>query len=94
MLRSELIERLAYEAKDLSDLDVEIVVRTVLEAMSDQLACHGRIEIRGFGAFSSKKRNPRNAHNPKTGVKVSVPEKWIPFFIPGKELRERVNRAN
>ncbi len=93
MLKSELIERLAFEAKDISETDIETVIKTIFETMSVALSKHDRIEIRGFGSFSAKKRNSRIAHNPKTGVKVSVPEKWVPFFVPGKELRERVNHA-
>ncbi|MEI6806596.1 MAG: integration host factor subunit beta [Myxococcaceae bacterium] len=93
MLKSELIERLAFEAKDISESDIEMVIKTIFDTMSVALSKHDRIEIRGFGSFSAKKRHSRTAHNPKTGVKVSVPEKWVPFFVPGKELRERVNHA-
>ena len=93
MLKSELIERLAFEAKDIAETDIEMVVKTIFEAVSLALSKHNRIEIRGFGSFAPKKRHSRTAHNPKTGVKVFVPEKWIPFFVPGKELRERVNHA-
>lgn len=93
MLKSELIERLALEAKDISESDIEMVIKTIFETMSLALSKHHRIEIRGFGSFAAKKRLPRTAHNPKTGVKVSVPEKWVPFFVPGKELRERANHA-
>ena len=93
MLKSELIERLGEEAKGISQEDIEMVVKTIFDTMSEALCQHHRIEIRGFGSFAAKKRRPRNAHNPKTGVKVAVPEKWVPFFVPGKELRERVNHA-
>lgn len=93
MLKSELIERLAFEVKDISESDIETVIKTIFETMSQALAEHRRIEIRGFGSFAAKKRLSRTAHNPKTGVKVSVPEKWVPFFVPGKEMRERVNHA-
>jgi integration host factor subunit beta len=93
MLKSELIERLASEVKDISENDIEMVIKTIFETMSQALAEHRRIEIRGFGSFAAKKRLSRTAHNPKTGVKVSVPEKWVPFFVPGKEMRERVNHA-
>ena len=93
MLKSELIERLAFEAKDIPETDVEIVVKTIFDTMSVALSKHDRIEIRGFGSFAAKKRHSRTAHNPKTGVKVSVAEKWVPFFVPGKELRERVNHG-
>ena len=93
MLKSELTQRLAFEAKDIPETDIEIIVKTIFETMSIALSKHARIEIRGFGSFAAKKRHSRMAHNPKTGVKVSVPEKWIPFFVHGKELRERVNHA-
>lgn len=93
MLKSELIQRLAFEAKDISESDIEMVVKTIFDTMSSALSEHHRIEIRGFGSFAAKKRHSRTAHNPKTGIKVAVPEKWVPFFVPGKELRGRVNHA-
>ncbi|MBL4818148.1 MAG: integration host factor subunit beta [Deltaproteobacteria bacterium] len=93
MLKSELIKRLAQEAKGISHEDVETLVKTVFQTMTDALCQHHRIEIRGFGSFSAKKRKARTAHNPKTGINLMVPEKWVPFFTAGKELKERANHA-
>jgi integration host factor subunit beta len=66
----------------------------MLDAMSEALAKGDRIEIRGFGSFALNYRPPRVGRNPKSGDKVSVPEKWVPHFKAGKELRERVDSAH
>jgi integration host factor subunit beta len=71
--------------------DAELSVKAVLDAMADKLASGERIEIRGFGSFSLNYRPPRLGRNPKTGTKVQVPEKYVPHFKAGKELRERVD---
>ena len=91
MLKSELIERLAFETKDISENDIEMVIKTIFETMSHALAQHRRIEIRGFGSFSLHYRAPRVGRNPKTGQSVSLDGKFVPHFKPGKELRDRVN---
>jgi integration host factor subunit beta len=88
-----LAKRLAEETKGVSGEDIESVIKTIFDTMTQTLCQHHRIEIRGFGTFSAKKRKSRTAHNPKTGVTLTVPEKWVPFFVLGKELRERINRA-
>lgn len=91
MTKSELIAKLTARYPQLVAKDAEFAVRTVLEAMAKALAQGQRIEIRGFGSFSLNYRPPRVGRNPKTGDKVLVPEKYVPHFKAGKELRERVD---
>ncbi len=91
MTRSELIEILAREQNHLSERDVELAVKTMLESMNEALVSGGRIEIRGFGSFSLHFRPPRIGRNPKTGDSVALPGRHVPYFRPGKEMRERVN---
>jgi len=91
MTKSELIERLAEKLEQLPAKDIELSVKTVIEQMSQSLANGGRIEIRGFGSFSLHFRPPRVGRNPKTGESVTLAEKYVPHFKPGKALRERVN---
>jgi integration host factor subunit beta len=90
MTRSELIAKMAQRFKPLTLSDAELSVKAILDAMSDELAVGGRVEIRGFGAFSVTIRPPRIARNPKTGERVNVPAKASPHFKVGLELRERV----
>jgi len=91
MTKSELIARLAGRYPQLVAKDAELAVKTILEAMSKSLSQGQRIEIRGFGSFSLNYRPPRVGRNPKTGEKVTVPQKYVPHFKAGKELRERVD---
>jgi integration host factor subunit beta len=91
MTRTELIDRLADGQPHLNQEDVELAVKTMLDQMSDTLAHGERIEIRGFGAFSLRRRASRVGRNPKTGAPVALPERHVPYFKPGKELRERVD---
>lgn len=93
MTKSELIERIAARQPQLSIKDVELAVKTILEQMSQTLACGERIEIRGFGSFSLHYREPRQGRNPKTGETVELSGKYVPHFKPGKEMRERVNES-
>ena len=93
MTKSELIETIARKQKHLPAKDVELAVKHVLELMSESLANGQRIEIRGFGSFSLHYREPREGRNPRTGDAVALRGKHVPHFKPGKELRERVNRA-
>ena len=90
MNRSDLITRLAELHPQLLAKDAELAVKTILDAMSGMLARGGRIEVRGFGSFGINYRPPRQGRNPKNGDKVNVPEKYVPHFKAGKELRERV----
>lgn len=91
MTKSELIARLAERFPHLVAKDADFVVKTILDAMGDALSNGQRIEIRGFGSFALNWRPPRIGRNPKSGDKVMVPEKRVPHFKPGKELRERVD---
>ena len=93
MTKSELIERLARKQPQLGYRDIELAVKSILELMTQQLASGDRIEIRGIGSFSLHFRPGRVGRNPKTGEPVSLPEKHVPHFKPGKELRERVNNG-
>jgi integration host factor subunit beta len=91
MTKSELIAKLAARYPQLIAKDAELAVKMVLDAMGTSLAEGQRIEIRGFGSFGLNYRPPRTGRNPKSGDKVQVPEKYVPHFKAGKELRERVD---
>lgn len=91
MIRSELIQKIAEENTHLYQRDVERIVNTVFEEIVRSLAQGDRVELRGFGAFSVKKRDARIGRNPRTGEAVDVAEKHVPFFKAGKLLRERLN---
>jgi integration host factor subunit beta len=91
MTKSELIAKLAARYPQLVTKDAELAVKMVLDAMTKSLAQGNRIEIRGFGSFGLNYRPPRIGRNPKSGEKVKVPEKYVPHFKAGKELRERVD---
>ena len=93
MTKSELIARLALRFPQLVAKDADLAVKMILDAMSETLAKGDRIEIRGFGSFSLNYRPPRVGRNPKSGVKVEVPAKYVPHFKAVKELRERVDQA-
>ena len=93
MTRSELIAELASANPHLRAADVETIVGTIFEEISSALARGERVELRGFGAFTVKRRDARTGRNPRTGEAVPVDEKAVPFFKAGKELRERVNRG-
>ncbi len=93
MTESDLIARLAERFPQLVAKDADFAVKMILDAMSEALVKGDRIEIRGFGSFSLNYRPPRVGRNPKSGEKVDVPEKWVPHFKAGKELRERVDNA-
>ncbi|MGH6994106.1 MAG: integration host factor subunit beta [Stellaceae bacterium] len=91
MTKSELIQRLAERNAHLYQRDVERIVSTVFDEIAAALSRGDRVELRGFGAFSVKRRGARMGRNPRTGESVQVGEKHIPFFKTGKELRERLN---
>ncbi len=93
MTRSQLILRLADLNPHLYHRDVERIVATVFEEISAALARGDRVELRGFGAFSVKRRAARIGRNPRTGEMVQVAAKHLPYFKTGKELRERINAA-
>lgn len=94
MTKSELIAALMRKHPNLQLKDVTLIVNTVFGAISDNLAENNRIELRGFGAFSVKERDPRIGRNPKTGEQVEVSKKFIPFFKTGKELHIRLNKKS
>ena len=91
MTLSKLITRLTIRFSQLAPNDAELSVKTILKTIANQMAQGDGVEIRGFGSFSVQKRSARLARNPKTGEPVQVPEKHIPHFRPGTELRKRVN---
>ena len=94
MNKSELIEALAKKQPHLQLKDVELAVKCIIEGMNVSLSSGERIEIRGFGSFSLHKRPQRIGRNPKTGEPVALPEKHVPHFNPGKEMRDRVDSAS
>ena len=91
MIKSELIASLAEENPHLTQTDIERVVSVSLDRMIQALEDGGRVELRGFGAFSVRSRGARSGRNPRTGETVSVRAKHVPFFKSGKELRIRLN---
>lgn len=91
MIKSELIQKIAEENPHLFQRDVERIVATVFEEIIEAMAAGHRVELRGFGAFSVKKRDSRTGRNPRTGDSVDVEEKHVPFFKTGKALRDRLN---
>ena len=93
LTRSELITELAASNPHLLKADVELIVATVFDRLTDALVRGDRVELRGFGIFTVKRRNARIGRNPRTGALVPVDEKARPFFKTGRELRERLNRG-
>ncbi len=91
MIRSELVERLIAENPDLSPRDIETIVGTFFDEICHRLADDGRVELRGFGAFSTRARDARTGRNPRTGDEVKVTAQRVPYFTPGKEMRARLN---
>ena len=91
MTKFEVIQRLAEANPHLYLRDVERIVTTIFDEITDALAQGDRVELRGFGAFSVKERGSRTGRNPRTGEAVEVPAKYIPYFKTGKQLREKLN---
>lgn len=91
MIRSELIQKLAGENPGLTLQEVEKIVDIFFKEIVDRLASGGRVELRGFGAFTTRARDARTGRNPRTGEQVPVAAKNVPYFKPGKEMRERLN---
>jgi integration host factor subunit beta len=91
MIKSELVQRVAAQNPHLYQRDVELVVNAILDEITAALARGDRVELRGFGAFSVKQRPSRTGRNPRTGEKVAVDEKVVPFFKTGKDMRVRLN---
>jgi integration host factor subunit beta len=91
MIKSELIQEIAMRHPHLFHRDVERIVNTIFDEITNAMAEGNRVELRGFGAFSTKERDARMGRNPRTGAPVKVEAKRVPFFKTGKELRERLN---
>ena len=91
MIRSELVQQLAAANPDLALRDIEAIVSTFFDEITRRLADDGRVELRGFGAFSTRAREARKGRNPRTGDLVDVTAKRVPYFKPGKEMRVRLN---
>lgn len=91
MIRSELLQALAADNPELRAEEVEQVVDIFFDEIGARLAEGGRVELRGFGTFSTRQREARTGRNPRTGTSVDVPAKRVPYFKPGKEIRERLN---
>ncbi|MBI1273581.1 MAG: integration host factor subunit beta [Alphaproteobacteria bacterium] len=91
MTKSDLILRLAERHPHLLQRDIERIVGTVFNEITNALSRGDRVELRGFGAFSVKRREARQGRNPRTGDAVQVAEKCVPFFKTGKQLRDRLN---
>jgi integration host factor subunit beta len=92
MIRSELVTKVAEKNPHLTLRDVEAIVAVVFDQITDALSQGRRVELRGFGAFSIRDRDARTGRNPRTGSAVDVDAKRVPYFKPGKELRERLNK--
>ena len=93
MTKSELIEKISLQQEQLPPRDVELAVKMILERMTQAMVHNQRIEVRGFGSFCLHYRAPRTGRNPKTGDAVELSGKYVPYFKPGKDLRERVNSS-
>lgn len=90
MTKAELVEEVA-NSSDLTKKDAEVIVQTVLDSIVESLKNGEKIELRGFGSFRVRNRSSRQGRNPKTGSTVKVPAKKVPYFKPGKELKELIN---
>lgn len=91
MIRSELLQALARENPGLRTEEIEKVMNVFFDEIAQRLAKGGRVELRGFGAFSTRARDARKGRNPRTGESVDVPGKRVPYFKPGKEMRAKLN---
>ena len=92
MTKAELVEEVS-RVSDLTKKHSEVIVDTVFRSIIEALHRGEKIELRGFGSFRLRKREPRKGRNPKTGDKVDVPPKQVPYFKPGKELKDLINRT-
>lgn len=91
MTKAELVEKVSHKI-NLTRKETEVIVSSFFECITKAMSEGKKVELRGFGGFRTKKRKPRKGRNPKTGAKVTVPEKNVPFFKAGKELRSLVNK--
>ncbi len=92
MTKSELIEAVASQVNTFSRKDVEMIIDTVFQSMTESLSSGEKVEIRGFGSFKIKERNGRQGRNPKSGENIFIESKKVPFFKAGKEIKERINK--
>ena len=90
MIKSELIERIGERIPQLYKRDVDNIVDAILEEVVAALSRGDRVELRGFGAFSLRSRPAHTGRNPRTGEQVTVSKKYVPFFKPGQDIRERI----
>ncbi|WP_230483973.1 integration host factor subunit beta [Sphingomonas sp. Leaf21] len=91
MIRSELVQKIGQHNPALNPREVELIVTIFFDEITKRLADDGRVELRGFGAFSTRSRGARTGRNPRTGETVEVTAKRVPYFKPGKEMRARLN---
>jgi integration host factor subunit beta len=91
MIRSDLVAALARSNPGLTLREIDRIVDLFFDSIADQLAAGGRVELRGFGAFSTREREGRTGRNPRTGASVTIDAKNVPYFKPGKEIRDRLN---
>mgnify|MGYP001445108139 FL=1 len=91
MIRSELVQFLSNANPGLSSRELDLIVSVFFDQITERLAKGGRVELRGFGAFSTRARSGRTGRNPRTGASVDIDAKRVPYFKPGKEIRERLN---
>ncbi|HIV77764.1 integration host factor subunit beta [Sphingomonas yabuuchiae] len=91
MIRSELVQKIGQRNPGLNPREVELIVTIFFDEITKRLADDGRVELRGFGAFSTRARGARTGRNPRTGETVDVCAKRVPYFKPGKEMRARLN---
>ena len=91
MIRSELIAAIAEDNPELKGEEIAQVIETFFDQIGTRLAEGGRVELRGFGSFTTREREARTGRNPRTGEAVEVPAKRVPYFKPGKEMRDRLN---
>ena len=91
MIKSELVQTIANRNPHLYQRDVELIVNAIFDEITEALCESNRVELRGFGAFSTRHRDGRKGRNPRTGEAVDVPEKRVPYFKPGKDMRQRLN---
>lgn len=94
MTKSELIETIASKVGNFSRKDIEIIVETLFNSMTESLSKGDKVEIRGFGSFKIKSRDGRQGRNPKSGENIFIESKRVPFFKAGKEIRERINKIS
>ncbi len=92
MIRSELVRLLSNANPGLSARDIDIIVTVFFDEITKQLAAGGRVELRGFGAFTTRERGEREGRNPRNGTSVAIATKSVPYFKPGKEVRDRINQ--